>query len=176
MSCLTPRPTQSRRGNGALRAFTLVETVICMVITGVMLVAALSAVAASRTGQYKITERQRGELLAQELMAEIVAQSYEEPGGAVNLGTDAGEAGNCRADWDDVDDYRLWSASPPEKKDGTVIPDLAGWLRSSEVAWVNPADITQIIVAKTGAKRITVTVSHNGTPVATLTALRTSAR
>lgn len=162
--------------SGCRRAFTLVETVICMVITGVMLVAALSAVAASRVGQYKLTERQRGELLAQELMAEILAQSYEEPGGAVNLGTDALEPGNCRANWDDVDDYRLWSASPPQEKDGTDIPDLEGWMRSSEVVWVNSADITQIVVANTGAKRITVTVSHNGTPVATLTALRTSSR
>jgi hypothetical protein len=147
-----------------------------MVVTGVMLVAALSAVAASRTGQYKITERQRGELLAQELMAEIVAQSYEEPDGAVSLGTDAGEAGTVRADWDDVDDYDKWSASPPQEKDGTKMADLDGWTRNSKVVWVNPADITQEAGAESGVKRITVTVSHNGTPVATLTALRTSAR
>lgn len=173
---LTPRAAQLRRGDRALRAFTHVETVICMVITGVMLVAALSAVAASRTGQYKITERQRGELLAQELMAEIVAQGYKESEEDANLGTDAGETGNVRVNWDDVDDYSKWSAAPPQEKDGTAIPGLEGWERSSEVDWVDPADIEDIVVAETGVKRITVTVSHNGTPVATLTALRTSAR
>jgi hypothetical protein len=153
-----------------------VETVLCIVVTGLMLAAALSAVAASRVGQYRITERQRGELLAQELMAEIVAQRYKESDEDANLGTDSGEAGGARATWDDVDDYRAWSASPPQEKDGADILDLNGWTRSSTVVWANPADMTQQAGSDTGVKRITVTVSHNGTPVATLTALRTSAR
>ena len=77
---------------------------------------------------------------------------------------------------DDVDDYDGWSGSPPEYKDGTVIPDLDGWARHVTVAWVKATDLSLTSGSETNVKRITVTVTYNDMEVASLTAVRTLAR
>ncbi|UCD74312.1 MAG: prepilin-type N-terminal cleavage/methylation domain-containing protein [Phycisphaerales bacterium] len=169
----TAELTPAASGRSHLRGFTLIETVICIVITAVMLAAALSASSASRVAVFKITERQRGELLAQQLMSEIMARSYQEPDDEPDFGIEGAELETSRADWDDVDDYCKWSATPPQYKDGSEIPDLKGWGRQVEVNWVSQANLNQIGATETGVKMITVTVTHNGVPVGTLTALRT---
>ena len=91
------------------------------------------------------------------------------------FGTESGEGTSNRADFDDVDDYHDWSQSPPQRRDGTVIPDLNGWGRSVAVQWVNPTNLSQTLGSDQGAKRMTVTVTHNGRPVASVFAFRTSA-
>jgi MSHA pilin protein MshD len=157
------------------RGLTLVEAVLSSVVMAVMVVAALTAVGAVRLGEYKIAERGRAMHLAQDLMAEILQQSYLEPLDTPLFGREAGEANTSRADYDDVDDYDGWSASPPQRQDGTVMAGLSGWSRRVTVAWADPADLTQAAVSDAGVKRITVTVAHDGVPAASLVALRTVA-
>ena len=158
------------------RAFTLVEATVSVFIVGVMVVAALSTVGATRLGEYKVAERCRALPLAQDLMAEILQQAYADPAygpGSFGLGGD--EVGDgSRSLWDDVDDYHGWSASPPEQKDGTPITGLADWQRSVNVAWVDPMALSQVEGSESDVKRITVTVTHKNVPVASLTAFRTS--
>ena len=156
-------------------AFTLVEAAISTVVVGMVLVAALNTVGAARVGEYKIAERSRGLLLAQDLMAEILQQEYEDPDDPVTFGTESGEQTSNRTDFDDVDDYDGWSASPPQHRDATEMSDLQGWERSVQVVWVDPADLSQTVGSDQGAKRMIVTVTHNGLPVASVFALRTSA-
>jgi MSHA pilin protein MshD len=156
-------------------AFTLVEVMMSVIVVGVMFVAALNTVGSARIGEYKIAERNRGLFLAQDLMAEILQQAYDDPDDPVAFGTESGEGTSNRADFDDVDDYHGWSKSAPERRDGSAIPDLDGWGRSVAVVWVNPADLSQTVGSDQGAKRMTVTVTHNGLPVASMFALRTSA-
>jgi hypothetical protein len=132
-------------------------------------------VGAVRLGEYKIAERGRGMHLAQDLMVEILQQSYLEPVDTPLFGPEASEADTSRADYDDVDDYNGWSASPPQQRDGTVMADWSGWSRGVTVVWANPAELTQAAVSDAGIKRITVTVAHDGVPVASLVALRTVA-
>ncbi len=74
-----------------------------------------------------------------------------------------------------MDDYNGWSESPPQFADGTAMPNLANWSRSVQVAFVNPTNLSQTSTTETGAKRITVTVTHNGVVVATRVAVRTDA-
>ena len=172
---MTPHRRWWRRPHLA-RAFTLIEAVGSVLIVAVMFVAVMSTVGAARMSQYKMSGRSRGTALAQDLMAEIIQQPYEDPEdgpGAISM--DSGESGGSRADFDDVDDYDGWSASPPEQRDGTVMPDLPGWSRQVAVAWINTSDTTTGVGAETGAKRITVTVKHNGMLMADLVAIRTSA-
>lgn len=165
------RPRRLRRWG-----FTLVEAAVCFLIVGLMLVAALNTVGASRRTQYVTSSRSRGELLAEGLMAEILHQAYEEPPPDPPVfGVDAGEGAASRANWDDVDDYHGWSASPPQNKDGTVMADLAGWTRSVEVVWVNPDDLKQASAVPTGVKRITVTVRCDSLVLAARVAVRTEA-
>lgn len=156
------------------RALSMIEAVISIAIVGVMMVAALNTVGASKLGQQKTGDRGKGALLAQQLMSEILRQSYEEPDGTPSFGREGGEGGGDRAGRDDVDDYYNWSSSPPEYKDGTVIPDLNGWQRSVKVDWVSPDDLNTPIGVDESVKRIIVTVSRDGVPVASLTAVRTA--
>lgn len=157
------------------RALTLVEAVVSIAIIGVMLVAALNTVGASQTTQKKMGDRNRAMLLAQDLMSEIFQQSYIEPDEPDGLiGPEAEENSLKRDLFDDVDDYDGWSASPPEQKDGTALSDFDGWRRSVAVDWVNPANAAEEQGADTGVKRITVSVTFDDLPLATLVALRTN--
>ncbi len=86
------------------RGFTMVETIISVVIVATMFVAVLNSVAASRTTQYKMNEQRYGNLWARALMSEILAQDYEEPVDTVAFGLESPETSSSRADWDDVDE------------------------------------------------------------------------
>ncbi|UCD48764.1 MAG: type II secretion system protein [Phycisphaerales bacterium] len=154
------------------RAFTIVEAVISTVIVSVMLVAALTTVGASRLIQQKVAMRNRGRLLAESLLAEIVQQAYDDPSDPAVFGPESGEQTGDRSDFDDVDDYHNWSQSPPEDKNGVAIPEADGWQRTVTVQWVDPLDPTQSKSGETKAKRITVTARHNNMSHATLVAIR----
>ena len=156
------------------RAFTLVEATLSTIIVGVMIVAALSTVGATRLGEYKAGQSCRGLPLAQDLLAEILQQAYEDPNTPVLFGPEAGEATSHRADFDDVDDYHNWSASPPQRKNGAPMNDLAGWERHVEVVWVNPDELSQTVGSDQNVKRITVTVTYNDMTVGSVSAFRTS--
>lgn len=155
-------------------ALTLVEAVVSIAIIGMMLVAALNTVGASQTTQKKMGDRNRAMLLAQDLMTEILRQSYIEPDDTVAaIGLEGGENSEKRDRFDDVDDYNGWSASPPQEKDGTVLAGFDGWRRSAAVDWIDPADVAQKLGADAGVKRIRVSVALDDVPLATLVALRT---
>jgi len=156
--------------------FTLVEVVVSMLIVSVMLVAALNIVGGSRLSQFKTSQSSRGQALAEALMVEILRQSYADSQygpGSFGLGPD--EVGDgSRSLWEDVDDYDGWSASPPEQKDGTQIANFSGWQRSVNVAWIDPMNPSQVEDSESNAKRVTVTVTYGGAPVASLIAIRTA--
>ena len=112
-------------------------------------------------------------MLAQALMAEILQQPYEDSEEPVAWGLEPGEGAATRQAFDDVDDYRHWSESSPQYKDGTTVPGMEGWSRTVRVMRVDPSDLGQILLMETGVKRITVTVEHNSVAVAEMTALKT---
>ena len=162
------QPTRGRR-----RGLSLVEAVVAMVIVGLTLVAALNTTGASRLAQRQMGDRARGKLLAQGLMPDILRQDYADPDGHAVFGSEADESSASRADFDDVDDYNGWSASPPQYKDGTKLPELTGWKRSVAVTYVSPDNLDTTVGLDLGVKRITVEVTYNGAAVASLTAVRT---
>lgn len=153
--------------------FTLVEAVMSILIVGLMLVAALNTVGASKVAQARTAEQAIGPMLAQDLMSEILSQRYQEPDDSIVFGLELNELGSSRAAYDDVDDYHGWSASPPRAKDNSVLPDLANWSRHVTVARADTSDPNNNSLTETGLKRVTVTVKHQGRTVYTLTALRT---
>lgn len=154
--------------------FTLVEAVISIVLVGVLLVAAINTLGATAVSKRNIEHQALGYTLAADLMAEILNQAYEEPVDNVAFGREAGESGGSRVDWDDVDDYGGWSATPPETKDEEPLDGYDQWTRSVVVAFVDPASLNDL-GGNTGVKRITVTASFNGVPAAELVAIRTQA-
>ncbi len=79
---------------------------------------------------------------------------------SLSIGPDFDEVTSTRVDFDDVDDYHGWSASPPQFRNGTALPDYNGWTRSATVEFSNiNAPGGKAAGSATGAKRITVTVT-----------------
>lgn len=153
---------------------TLVESVICISVVGVMLVAALNAVGAARLTETRGLQRQRAHLIAQDLLNEIAALPYEDAEDASGFGSTAAErSGGTRAKFDDINDYANWTASPPTRRDGTVIPDTTGWSESVTVNYLDPNSLSLSIATAPAATRVTVTVSVNGAPQAELTSVFT---
>jgi len=155
--------------------FSLLEAVIAMLLVGVVLVAALHVLAGTTASTRTTAQHAAGMLLAEGLLAEILTLPYAEPdaGQTAVFGPEAGETGGTRAVFDDVDDYRNWSASPPESPDGAVLPGYAGWTRSVAVEYLNPSDLDQVVAFDMGVKRVTVTASFDGKPIAALVTIRT---
>jgi type II secretory pathway pseudopilin PulG len=154
---------------------TLVESVISTVIVGVMLAAALTAVGAASRTRLSLSERQQGAALAYELMTEVIATHFEDPDETPGWGPEPSEGTSARVDFDDVDDYVGWSASPPHDARGNVLPGLTGWTRSVTVTWADPVDPKNFVEAPSDLKRITVSVTDPRGRKTTLEALRSPA-
>jgi len=156
----------------AAGGMSLVELVIASLIVSLMLVAALNTLGSSARASVICAERCVGANLARQLLAEVVQAPYRDPsGGEDRFGPERDER-VARRDWDDVDDYRHWRASPPERKDGTPLVTAAGWAREAHVDYVLPEDPTRTTGSETGLKRITVTAVSPGGKRITVSALR----
>ena len=169
------RAKRAPRARPSRRAFSLAEVVVATLIVGIMLVAAMRTVGASVRGRIAMANRERGFLLAQQLMSEILQADYTEPDESAVFGPEATETGATRAAFDDVDDYHNWTASPPQEKDGTPIPDRADWQRTVTVEWVKKNLLNEPFGSDQGVKRITVTVSRSGQVYASLVTVRSTA-
>ncbi len=166
------RATRSRRRSSA--GLSLVEAMISMVIVAIMLVMALNTIGSlARSWQVQSTQC-RAPALAQQLMAEIIQSSYQEPYITPIFGPEAPETSLVRSNYDDVDDYNGWSASPPQLKDGTAMANLTGWTRSAAVQYIDPDNVSTPSGTNQGLKRITVTVTDPRGVQTTLYALRAS--
>jgi hypothetical protein len=91
-----------------------------------------------------------------------------------SIGPEIDEGTSTRLDFDDVDDYDGWTASPPQEKDGTELTEYAGWTRNVTVEFVDAfAPGGSATVSDTGAKRITVTVTDPRGAETTVVSVRT---
>ena len=166
-------PLRSRRRT---QAFTLVETVMSILIIGVVVVAALNTVGASKMAQFRHTSNSRGMLLAQDLMTEILQHPYWDPVAEGGMGVEGAEAdtGN-RSLFNDVDDYHGWAASPPQHRDGSAITWAGGYRRQVYVIWLEPDKLTDASGSESGIKAIQVTVTYKNQVIINLMAAKTDA-
>jgi len=143
-----------------------------MVLVGLVLVAALHVLGGTTRSTYLNAQYGRGLLLAEALMAEVLAADYADPDQTPVFGPESGESGD-RTAFDDVDDYDGWAATPPEDPDGTALTGYDGWTRTVTVEYINPTAPMDTIPTDEGIKRVTVVVSHGDKPMAELVAYRT---
>jgi type II secretory pathway pseudopilin PulG len=166
-----PRQAVGMTGRPAL---SLIEVVASTMIVGLMAVAALNSLGAATRSAESIGNRAVALALADELMAEIVQLPYEDPTQSVVFGLETGEAATPRSGFDDVDDYADWNQSPPQYRDGTVIPDRSQWRHRVQVRFVTPSDPSQASVTEQGAKLILVVIDYDGVTLAEQIAIRTN--
>jgi len=155
-------------------AITLAETLVSVVLVGGVLVLTLDATGASLASRHQTARLAQARALANDLAAEVFAQAYSEPVDPPAFGPESGEGPANRTAFDDLDDYHNWTASPPQAKDGTVRTELPGWGRTVVVEYVGSADPMQTLGSDAGLKRVTVTVTFNGSVLAKLTFVRAS--
>jgi hypothetical protein len=155
--------------------FTIAEAAISTVIVAVMFVAVLNTVGTSRVTQQRAALVSRGRLFASTLLSEVWEQSYKDSGASPVFGPETGESTVTRTDFDDVDDYHGWSGVPTAK-DGTALPNSAGWNQAVTVEWIDRLHPSQVQGSETNAKRITIVTKYNNVPQVTLVAIRTAAQ
>jgi type II secretory pathway pseudopilin PulG len=115
------------------RGFSIIEAVVSIAVVGLMLAVALSTLGASARMRTVQAKRQDALGLRQHLMGEILQAHFEDPDTPGLMGPEPDENRFTRADFDDVDDYHMWSASPPQGKDGTPLVGYDGWTRRVRV-------------------------------------------
>ncbi len=155
-------------------ALSLIEVIASTMIVGMMAVAALNSLGAATRSAESIGNRAVALALADELMAEIVQLPYEEPTQAIVFGRESGEAATPRSGFDDVDDYHDWNQSPPQYRDGTVIPDRTRWRQRVRVRLAVPSNPSQTPATDQGAKLIQVIIEYDDQVLADQIAIRTN--
>lgn len=155
------------------RGFSIVEVAVSCAIVGVLVVASLNAVGATARRRAGAQQRAQASLLAHHLLAEIVAQPWDDPEkpGLGLLGLDDGEnADDDRTLLDDVDDYHKLDEPVPLRRDGKAVPGGAGFSRGVNIDFVG-LDGT-VSGTPTSLKKITVTVRRGAATVASVSAIR----
>ena len=157
------------------RAASLLEVAMASLMVGVLLIGALNSVGARLRHQAELTERQRANLLAEQLLAEVLEHRYQDPDESPTFGPEPTETGGTRAPFDDVDDFDGWDKTPIEARNGIAMANATGWRRTIDVEYVPANDMTATSGGDQGIKRITVAVYVDGQLVATRVGFRSSA-
>lgn len=153
------------------RGLTLLETVLSLLILGGAFVAALNTIASARASQSSAADRRLGLVLAEDLMAEILAQEDYRESNLV-FGPESDERDGKRASFDDIDDYNGWKASPPVTSTGDSIAGTEAYTRAVTVGYVQSSNPAVSASGDQGLMQITVTVTRGSKTVAELVAFR----
>src|SRR5262245_40826996 len=98
------RPSGRRSRPG----LTLTEVVVSTMIVGMMTVAALNGLGSTTRSSELAGNRGIALGLADSLLAEILANPYNDPNGTPTFGLETGEVAP-RSNFDDVDDFNGWN-------------------------------------------------------------------
>jgi len=160
--------------------FTLVETVIVIVLVGIMMAGITALFMNNVSNSHRPYLRQKALAVANAFMDEILRKQWNEAtplgGDCVNTASGScpagpvviaiGTDGESRATYDDIDDYHGLNQSPPQDSSGTDMPDYTGYTVNISVVqpginWnsVPAADVRLITVSVTSSSNETVSVS-----------------
>ena len=141
----TCHQTRSRRG------LSLAEVAVSTSLVGLLLVTSLQTNAFVAQHSQLTGNHVRAAVLCEEMLAEIMPLPVE-----CSAGCTSGSSSD-RQEFQYVEDYDGWSASPPEHKSGNTIPNLTGWSRSVSVTAIDPD--TRLNHTNGLLRRIVVTVT-----------------
>jgi type II secretory pathway pseudopilin PulG len=163
----------TRTRGAARQGMTLVEATFSVLLVSVMMVAVLSMFGGIARSRQVSAGQQLGPVLARHLESEVLQAQYQSPTYPILWGPEPGENNGTRTAFNDVDDYDGWSETTPQDKNGSPLPNAAGWTRAVRVEYVDPANANgSAIGTDLGLKRITVTVTAPGGGRTVLVGLR----
>lgn len=148
-----------RANSSSLRGFSMIETVLCTLLVGMVVVGSLSALRNAVRTQMEMNSLIDGPMLAEQLLAEAVALAYKDPEGGNGRGVNSGENPDDRTTFDDVDDFDSWNAGQVQARDGTPLAAYAGWTRTVQVVWATRLGGDAWYLYDTGLKRVRVRVT-----------------
>lgn len=170
------KPGQKMQGG-----FTLIETIIVIVLVGAMMAGMTSMFMTNVGNSHRPFLRQRALAVVNAFMDEIQHKRWNEcsplGGGAINTGAGLcpdgvtaipaiGTDGDTRATFDDIDDYHGLNQSPPQNSAGVDMPGYAGFTVNVSVvqpagAWntIPAADVRLITVSVTSPSNETIAIS-----------------
>lgn len=134
------------------RGFTLPEAILAIVVIGIGLAGLMLAFGMASRNSADPVLRKQMLAIAQELLEEIQLKPYA-------AAANAAPAGCARDTYNDIADYHGYASTGICSIDGVVIPALASFNVTASVAAGTLAGVA-------AAKRITVTVSHQGETLA----------
>lgn len=157
------RVARLARGRGG---FTLIEAALVMTIISVGVMAMLELLATGTVSNAEGAETTVAYNLAKNVREMTFGMAIADPTSPTNWGVESGET---LATYDDIDDLDGQSFSPPIDGRRQPLNDLTGWRQTVTVRSVDPDRMTLAVPnGSTPALRVTVTVSHHGKDVATL--------
>ena len=151
-----------------LNAFTMMEAALSVAIVGVLMVSSTSTFGAIARARQSQVESRLAYLLGQQLMTEIMQGYFQSQALPVVFGPINGQT---RAQFDYVDAYNGYTASPPVAQSGSVLLGYAGWSESVSVGYVS-VSAPVAPVSTSSLKQITVTVTAPSGKAYNLTGLR----
>jgi prepilin-type N-terminal cleavage/methylation domain-containing protein len=170
------------------KGMSFLEIVVAILIIGIIAggVGSLFFVAMEQARRNKISLAASS--LAQDLMEEIDSKEWEDPSVSGNMGPEASESrygNNSATIFDDIDDYRGWSKTPPEVRhpdpantsgvsmDGQTIdlgggktyevPDHSHFQRRVDVQYADPNTLQPQGLTASDYKIIIVSVDYSAT-------------
>ena len=159
----------ARPGKKMQGGFTLIETIIVIVLVGAMMAGMTSMFMTNVGNRHRPFLRKRALAVVNAFMDEIQHKRWNEAtpvgGGCVNSGASCptgpaaiaiGTDGDWRAPYDDIDDYHGLNQSPPQNSAGVDMPGYAGF--TVNVSVVQPAGAWNTIAAA-DVRLITVSVT-----------------
>ncbi len=143
---------------------TLMETAIGTLLVGGVLAATLQLVGPTVRSTALAGDRVIAAAIADLYLDEILAKAYADPTHDTGvIGIETGETAGDRTTYDDVDDYHGWTGTPMGP-DGVSMGQIGpGWQVQVQVAFVTTKDPAAPAAVDNGVKRVTVTVTRNGT-------------
>ena len=160
-----------------IRGISLAEVVISTLLVGLILVSALASVGASTRSWIATSELADGGTIARQLLLEITPLAYEDPNQTPGFGIETGElSGTIRTNFDDIDDYKDFTDTPPRNRAGTALANYAGWQRTADVTKLKQGDKHTKNDGDNdeGLRLITVTVTSPKGKITTLSTYRSN--
>lgn len=145
----------------SVRGFSYIEVLLAAVLLAVLFTAGMTLYGnLGRAGQDTLDQDLAAELCL-EMIKEIKLLPYADPQ-TPTTGIACEEGGTSRNQYDDIDDYDNWTATPPQTREGSTLERYTGLTHSVAVEHVSSGNFQQTLsdANNQGFKRITITIKR----------------